>query len=135
MRIVVNRKWFYPTSTIGEMTIDTLFECFTLEDLERETKIRGKTAIPLGEYKLILDYSNRFKRIMPHILDVPGFEGIRIHSGNTDADTEGCILVGKNKNNGTLGLSRIAFANLMVRLNEAIYLGEDITIQIVKEIT
>ena len=116
------------------MTIDTLYECFTLEDVEREVKIPGKTAIPTGEYKLILDYSNRFKRIMPHILDVPGFEGVRIHSGNTDADTDGCILVGKTTKDGTVGLSRIAFANLMVRLNDGIDLGEDMTIQITKEI-
>jgi hypothetical protein len=89
-------------ATIGELRINGYFECFTLEDKVREVlgqptaqwKIQGVTAIPVGTYQVIVDMSSRFGRLMPHILDVPGFSGIRIHRGNTDKDTEGCVLLG-----------------------------------------
>jgi hypothetical protein len=101
--------------------------------VEREVKIPGKTAIPRGIYRVVLDYSVRFQRQMPHILDVPGFEGIRIHSGNTAADTEGCILVGLTKANSFIGQSRIAFDRLFDSLEKAHYLGEPMFIEIKKE--
>lgn len=123
MNITVKRIEYKDTYTIGKMYIDGKFECFTLEDKYRgqlekkEDKIPGATAIPKGVYKLIVDFSNRFKKQMPHILNVPKFEGIRIHSGNTDKDTEGCILVGTNWNGGnTITNSRLAYKNLMLKL-------------------
>lgn len=70
------------------------FFCNTLEDPVRPQKIKGDTAIPEGSYPIAITYSPKFKRYMPEVLNVPNFEGIRIHSGNTKKDTSGCILVG-----------------------------------------
>ena len=74
-----------------------MFICHTLEDVQRDVKIAGKTAIPWGMYKLIVNMSNRFKKRLPLLLDVPNFEGVRIHGGNTEQNTEGCILVAARK--------------------------------------
>lgn len=90
------------TCTIGELSIDGQAFCNTLEDIVREVpgkavsewKIPGETAIPSGIYPVEITYSQRFKKDLPLVLGVPGFEGIRIHGGNTDQDTHGCILVG-----------------------------------------
>jgi len=92
----INRKWFTDKSTIGKLYIDDKFFCYTLEDVVRPVgeKLLGKTAIPWGKYRVILSMSNRFKKVLPLLLDVPMFEGIRIHAGNSAVDTEGCILLG-----------------------------------------
>jgi hypothetical protein len=133
MQLTLLRSNYLADCIVGSLAIDGRPRCFTLEDVEREVKIPGKTAIPRGLYKLILDYSVRFQRQMPHILDVPGFEGIRIHAGNTAADTEGCILVGLTKANSFIGQSRIAFDRLFDSLEKAHYLGEPMFIEIKKE--
>jgi|688.fasta_scaffold461209_3 hypothetical protein len=78
----------------GKLFVDGKYLGETLEDPEREVKIDGDTAIPRGRYRVTLTMSNRFKRIMPYVHDVPGFEGVRIHGGNTEADTHGCPLLG-----------------------------------------
>ncbi len=122
-RITIRRRKNIPDKRcFGELyltteTSGTRFICNTLEDCVRpdSIKIPGQTAIPAGEYKLILDYSEKFKKIMPHILDVPGFSGIRIHSGNTEADTEGCILVGAYDGSDSLIGSR-AMYDLLIAL-------------------
>lgn len=93
------------TCTIGQVFINDQFECYSLEDVIREVdgqppvkwKVKGKTAITRGRYEVLMTYSNRFGRVMPQIMNVPGFDGIRIHAGNTDEDTEGCILLGLQK--------------------------------------
>jgi len=133
MFLNLRRKYYFPESVIGRLFIDEHFECYTLEDVERGTKVLGKTAIPRGTYTVILDYSNRFKRIMPHILEVPGFTGIRIHPGNTAEDTEGCILVGSAKGEGVIFNSRIAFNRLLAKMEMAESLSETIIILIEKE--
>lgn len=124
MLITVKRLYKTENSTIGELLVDGLFECFTLEDKEREVKIKGETAIPKGTYKVIINESNRFKRELPLLLNVPNFEGVRIHSGNTNHDTEGCILVGQSRNKNYIGQSRKAFDKLFKKMKKA----KDITI-------
>lgn len=99
--------------------IDGVFECLTLEDVVREIKIPGATAIPSGNYNLSIGHSNKFKRMMPKIDNVPGFSGILIHWGNTSADTEGCILVGKSSSKNFIGSSKLTFNNLYKKLEIA----------------
>lgn len=112
-----------PNSTPGQLTVNGKFECFTLEDVVRPTKIKGKTAIPTGTYQVILNFSNRFQKVMPLLVNVPNFEGIRIHPGNTHEDTEGCILVGTKSVtiNGECQVqnSRVAYDALLAKLTAA----------------
>ncbi len=126
MQITIKRLYKTNTSTIGELFINGVFECFTLEDVERPVKIKNETAIPKGTYKVIINQSNRFKRLLPLLLNVPNFEGIRIHSGNSNHDTEGCILVGQTRNKNYIGQSRKAFNKLFKKMQAA----KDITITI-----
>lgn len=126
MLITVKRLYKTENSTIGELLVDGVFECFTLEDKERDVKIKGETAIPKGTYKIIINESNRFKRQLPLLLNVPNFEGVRIHSGNSNHDTEGCILVGQSRHKNYIGQSRKAFEKLFKKMQKA----KDITINI-----
>jgi hypothetical protein len=119
MVIKIKRLHKTDNSTIGELTIDGKFECYTLEDREREVKIKSETAIPKGTYKVIINQSNRFKKLLPLLLNVPNFEGVRIHPGNTNHDTEGCILVGRTRSKDFIGQSRKAFATLFAKMKEA----------------
>lgn len=117
--------------THGKLFINDVGFCHTLEDKERKVKIKGKTAIPCGTYKVIVSMSARFNQLMPLLLDVPNFTGVRIHSGNTDQDTEGCILVGLYLHDGFITKSRITYIELMKRINSARAKKEDITIEII----
>ena len=119
MELLLKRIHKTETSTIGELSIDGKFECYTLEDVERAVKIKNETAIPKGKYKVIITPSNRFKRDLPLLQNVPGFEGIRIHSGNTNHDTEGCILVGQTRAADFIGNSRKAFDKLFAKMQKA----------------
>ena len=127
MKLHLKRLHRTDKSTIGELTIDGKFECYTLEDIEREVKVKAETAIPKGTYKVIINQSNRFKRLMPLLLNVPNFEGVRIHAGNTNHDTEGCILVGRTRGVDFIGQSRKAYDSLFKKMQEA---KEDITLTI-----
>jgi hypothetical protein len=118
MIISIQRFEFGDKYTIGKLYLDGVFECYTLEDKVREIKIPKETAIPAGSYKVIIDHSNRFGRDLPHILDVPDFEGVRIHSGNTDKDTEGCILVGKSHAVDFVSDSRKTFDILFEKIKD-----------------
>ena len=97
MQLTVSRTKFGPKATLGTLSIDGQYECVTLEDRARPdgVKVQDETCIPPGTYKVILNMSPRLGKIMPRLLDVPMFDGILIHSGNTDENTKGCILVGK----------------------------------------
>lgn len=119
MELRVERTDFSENSTIGKLYLDDQFECYTLEDKVRPAKIKGRTAIPAGRYEVIINYSQRFNRPLPLFLDVPDFVGIRIHPGNTAADTEGCILVGETKEEGFIGQSKLAFERLFNKLKAA----------------
>jgi hypothetical protein len=133
MNLKLIRQTFTDTSTIGSLYIDDQFECFTLEDTVRAPgiKIPGATAIPYGEYKIIIDHSNRFARNMPHVLDVPMFEGIRIHCGNTSSDTEGCILLGTSQGKDKIYDSKDAFVKFYPKLEEALR-HDEVRITIIK---
>jgi len=139
VRLSLQREHSVNDATIGALYVNGTFQCFTLEDQVRELpgvpvaewKVPGKTAIPAGEYKVTVDFSNRFQRNMLHVLNVPGFQGIRIHAGNTSADTEGCILVGNTKSGAnSIGNSRDALKELQPIVEAAISAGEDVFLQV-----
>ncbi|KIO48729.1 DUF5675 family protein [Nitrosospira sp. NpAV] len=119
MELRVERTDRSGDSTIGKLYVNDQFECYTLEDVERPVKIKGKTAIPAGRYEVVINQSQRFGRLLPLFLNVPNFEGVRIHPGNTAADTEGCILVGETKGEGSIGQSKVAFERLFNKLKTA----------------
>jgi hypothetical protein len=125
MKLTLKRLVFTGKSTIGELSIDGEFFCNTLEDTVREgPKVYGKTAIPAGTYEVVIDFSNRFKKKMPHILNVPGFAGIRIHTGNKAQDTEGCILLGLTKGEDCIGRSRDAYGKFFYLLEAGLEQGK-----------
>lgn len=138
MKLKLERDASGLTCTLGSLFVDDEFECFTLEDVVRELpgvpveqwKVKGATAIPLGVYAVVLTFSNRFQKVLPILLDVPGFEGVRIHSGNTDVDTEGCILVGQEQGSESILKSRAALQILMDKFFAASSHGDTITIDI-----
>jgi len=119
MKLELKRVFTGQTYTIGHLYCDGEYICDTLEDIPREVKIMNETCIPTGDYKIILNESNRFKRVMPLLLNVPNFEGIRIHAGCDSEDTSGCILVGKNNERGRLSESRATFDKLFSMMTKA----------------
>ena len=135
MELLLKRDVFTEVSTQGQLSVNGEFECFTLEDKDRKlenggTKVFGETAIPRDRYKVELDWSPHFGKDMPHILDVPQFEGVRIHPGNYPRDTEGCILVGKERYEDFIRDSKIAFDALLAKLNLAWAQGEEVWLTI-----
>lgn len=138
MRIKVQRTWCGEKCTIGTVSLDGKFEAFSLEDRVREVagkpvaewKIPGETAIPKGVYNLVVTPSQRFKRDLPLLEGVDGFSGIRIHPGNTAADTEGCILVGAAKGPDYVSHSREAFEALFKKIRESLGAGEKVTVEV-----
>jgi hypothetical protein len=119
MEMLVTRQTLTDESTIGELTIDGEHQCFTLEDKVRPVKVFGETAIPAGRYEVVVNFSNHFQKMLPELVDVPNFEGVRIHSGNTAKDTEGCILVGTTKGANVVSNSRDAFNALFTKIQAA----------------
>lgn len=134
MELKLNRIFLGSSATIGELLVNDKHFCDTLEDRVRPEgeKVYGKTAIPEGTYEVKLTYSPRFKKILPEILNVPNFSGIRIHTGNSSEDTEGCILVGTwdGEKEDWIRDSRIAFNELMSLLQSAEDKKESTTITI-----
>ena len=104
MKVEVKRVFKGANYTIGKLYIDGIYFCDTLEDTVRSAgvKIAGKTAIPAGTYRVKKTMSPRFKKVLPEILNVPNYTGVRIHAGNTAADTEGCVLLGFNHTKGAV---------------------------------
>lgn len=131
MEILLQRIAKKAKYTIGKLYVNDQYFCDTLEDTDRgltqsmteqqikSKKVYGETAIPTGTYRIIISYSNRFKKQMPLLLNTPGFSGIRIHTGNTEKDSLGCILVGKNKAVGKVLESRDTYSKLFSILQEA----------------
>lgn len=127
MKLTLKRIFKGENYTIGKLHIDGEYFCDTLEDAIRDIKVYGETAIPAGTYKVTITLSPRFRRWLPLLHDVPYFEGVRIHRGNTAEDTHGCILVGQNKIKGQVVNSAYTEIELMKRLK-----GEkDIEIEII----
>lgn len=139
MKLKLVRKIGNAGFTEGRLYIDDVFECFTVEDADRRlesggTKVQDKTAIPKGTYEVTLSMSNRFKKVLPEVLKVPGFTGVRIHAGNTSKDTEGCIIVGAlndSMDDDFVGASRIAMDRLMPKLKKAVKAGTKVTLEVV----
>nr|DAM58693.1 MAG TPA: Protein of unknown function (DUF2778) [Caudoviricetes sp.] len=128
MELLLKRIYSGSTYTIGHLYIDGNYYCDVLEDTDRglssdmteeeikKIKVYGKTAIPKGTYKVEVTYSPKFKRYLPILLNVKGFTGIRIHSGNSAEDTLGCLLVGFNKEKGKVLNSRVTSDKLTALL-------------------
>lgn len=141
MKLELKRNHSFAGATIGKLDIDGVFACFTLEDEIREVpgvpvekwKVKGRTAIPQGTYRVSLEYSPRFGVDTPTINNVPGFVGIRMHAGNTSEDTEGCPLLGMRATECSLigGTSRPAVRLVKQELLQAVERGESISITIV----
>jgi hypothetical protein len=142
MRLKLERRYFKDNYTIGNLYIDDQFFCNTLEDKNRdlnkngrfdngEMKVYGETCIPFGKYKVTINMSPKFGRELPRLIDVPSFEGVLIHRGNTAEDSAGCILVGENKVTGKVLNSTPYEERLVKVIKEAITHGEEVTIEIV----
>ena len=153
MELLLERKWKKETYTIGRLYVDGLFECNTLEDKDRglnqsdpllyiqKRKVSNETAIPKGTYWVAMNitspkysasawYWQICRGKVPRLLNVPGFEGILIHTGNTALDTSGCILVGMNTKVGRLTDSKATFQKLYKKLKAAADKGEEIVLKI-----
>lgn len=142
MKLELHRKYCKNGYTIGLLYADDKFICNTLEDTDRGLtstmterrialiKVKGKTAIPTGTYSIIVTDSPRFKKQMPLLCSVKGFEGVRIHSGNTANDTEGCILCGKNTEVGRITDSKFWTEKVYDLINNAIRKKESVFINI-----
>lgn len=143
MKLKLIRKYKKNNYTIGKLYINNQYFSDTLEDVDRgltsamteeqifDIKVAGKTAIPSGTYKIGYTYSPKFHRYLPLIQGVKGFSGIRIHSGNTDKDTEGCVLLGQNKKVGQVINSRAICSEFYRIVENALDNLETITIEIV----
>lgn len=140
MNLKLVRKYRKETYTIGKLYVDGVYFCDTIEDKDRGLddsmvladimvkKKYGETAIPYGTYKVEINYSPKYKKLMPQIMNVKGFGGIRIHSGNTAKDTLGCLIVGKNTKKGMVTESRATYNKLFALMKDE----KDITIEITK---
>ena len=140
MKLTLKRIALRSTYTIGRLYIDGNYFCDTLEDTVRdlnkngkfdngEKKIKGKTAIPYGTYEIKWTYSPRFKKYTPQLMNVPSFEGIRIHNGNSSDHTEGCLLLGENKKVGMVLNSKATIAKFYPIIKDACSKGK-VTIEI-----
>lgn len=133
MKLVLDRCWLTARSTVGKLSIDGTHAAFTLEDRYRpppEPKVPRETCIPVGIYDVVITHSPRFGVMMPLLMGVPDFEGVRIHAGNAPSDTEGCILVGSMREADLVRGSREAYARLFRKLQNAIEDRERITIDV-----
>lgn len=150
MELILTRNTFNEKSTIGELTLDGKLLCYVLEDKDRglyscmtlddirERKVYGETAIPYGRYEILVTKSARFSKMagkdvyLPLLLNVPGYEGIRIHKGNNPEDSHGCLLPGKIKNVNSVSNSTTAFIELNELINDTLKTGERVFITITK---
>lgn len=128
MKLTLRRLYRKPEYSIGKLYIDGVYFCDVVEDTDRglysymnigeisKIKVKHETAIPYGIYKIRLSMSPKYKKILPEIMNVPGFSGVRIHSGNWASDSSGCLIVGKNTVKGGVTSSRVTMKALMKKL-------------------
>ena len=135
MRFILQRRYLRPEHTIGRLYLNGVDFCDTIEDhyrdLNVEKKVFGETCIGYGTYKVELSMSPKFKRLLPMILDVDQFTGIRIHRGNEAKDSHGCILPGENRKKGMVLYSAKYEKWIVKEMKAATKRGEEITIEIV----
>lgn len=151
MKILLDRNYKYPKFTVSDVYIDGNFYSYAMEDVDRglfvnmpirylkERKVYGETAIPHGEYEVVVDWSPHFKKYMPHVkwrnadgvlTEVPGFSGIRIHSLNTAEQSQGCIGFGDWNGGNRIINSKQITANLTEKIGNAVKKGEKVTLEI-----
>lgn len=146
MLVEITRRWKGENTTLSTIRVDGNAHQFCLEDKDRgltsemsleeikRRKVYGKTAIPLGRYQVLINYSARFKRLLPILVGVPGYEGIRIHPGNRHVDTSGCLLPGrvwgKENDDYFVGNSKTSADSLQNAIAAAINRGEKVFIEI-----
>lgn len=142
MKLTVLREKSADDYTMGQLLIDRKYECYTIEDEIRTKKVWGETAIPAGTYQIKLrtegtfhkKYSVKFPDFhkgMLHVTNVPGFEYVLIHIGNTDDDTAGCLLVGRQRKEGSILESTLAYKNLYKKVAAELVAGREVTIEYV----
>lgn len=142
MELLLKREWLNDECSIGELYINGVFECFTLEDKDRgltqsmplaqiqKTKVYGKTAIPIGRYPVVIQFSQAHQKELPTLRNVPDYGGVEMHCGNTDVDTLGCILVGQLRGQNSIQNSVKAFAAFYPKIETAFNNHESIFITI-----
>lgn len=132
MKLRLERTWPLLTRTIGRLYVNDVWECFTCEDRIRTgPKVYGETAIPYGSYKIEATWSPKFGRKMPEVMGVKGFQGVRLHAGNDETDSLGCILVGYSKDSTGIADSRAAAKALEAKILAALASGDTVTLDIV----
>lgn len=123
MKLKLQRLYFKPEYTIGKLYLNDVYFCDTLEDtyrdLTKEPKVYGMTCIPFGTYKVVLSYSEKFKQVLPELVDVPLFKDIKIHAGNFPRDTDGCIIVGYNTIKGGVVNSKETIVKLIEKIKDS----------------
>ena len=144
MELHLTRDIFAQESTTGTLTVDGKSFGFVLEDVDRgldaadpatlPKKVKARTAIPVGRYRVKTTWSPKYARPVPQVLDVPGFQGIRIHSGSKAEDTEGCLLPGTKRGVGFVGNSRAAAKWLERAITEAEARGEEVFVTIDRDV-
>ena len=135
MKITVIRQIFDDACTMGTMSVDDIFQCYTLEPPNKPgiDPIAPKGCVPLGIYGVSITFSPHFNRDMPLINDIPNFEDVRIHMGNFPSNTEGCCLVGETQGKDAILQSVAAFDPLFTKIQDAINSGDTVTIEYTKE--
>lgn len=136
MKIELIRDDFTDKRTLGKLYVDGNYFGETCEDCDRhlengqEEKVYGETAISRGLYKVVLSHSHHFGRILPEVLDVPGFSGVRIHGGNSAADSLGCVLLGRVRTADGVANCAATVQRLIDMIDAAEEAGEVVTLEV-----
>lgn len=130
MNLLLQRQPSTDGLTHGDLSMDGQWFCYTLEDVVREVKIKGETAIPAGTYRITLEHSPRFGPNTLTVRDVPNFTGVRIHAGNTAHDTAGCPLVGMERTETGIRDCKPALTDLKAEVAAALQAGEDVWLEV-----